>query len=506
MKKRRKVIHFGMLSVGLFFLLNPNVNMIDVLPDAIGYLLILGAIGKLCDLCPELADARGAFIQMFWISFAKIPALLLMFGITAANVGEQTTVLLFSFCFSVAEVVFGVRAFYLLFQGLVYLGTRRDGGAFLYGCPDKKKRRTFRERKNVSVRVGWFSRLAQRRQLRRSQQADWIYTRLTAVFFIIKFAMSVLPELTLLVPYDSTGYVTPEGMTMLNFRPVLIALAFCIALIVGLIWFVSLYRYVKYLSSHTEFWDSMAALYEAEVVPKTGFFVLRRVHIFMLLASFAALFSVDLYVDEINWFPDFLSAVLFFAAAVAIAKYAPRAARRLKIASFAYLLGSSATFATMLIFTREYVYNSVHKIERAQTLYLPYALCNAVEQIAFLATVFALATVIREVTKAHTGMDAVTEISSSSRPLYMVFSRKTVVMRVWAGLMSVMSILYFYFVVDVQSVKLRNDATAPGGYVYFPKFEVAWLVDFVIAMIFAVYTINLLWDLLSEVQYKYKYE
>ena len=73
------MIRFGMLGAGLFFLFNPNINIIDVLPDAVGYFLILVSIGKLCDLCPELEDARSAFIRMFWISLAKLPALLLMF-------------------------------------------------------------------------------------------------------------------------------------------------------------------------------------------------------------------------------------------------------------------------------------------------------------------------------------------------------------------------------------------------------------------------------------------
>lgn len=127
-----------MLGAGLFFLFNPNINIIDVLPDAVGYFLILVSIGKLCDLCPELEDARSAFIRMFWISLAKLPALLLMFWITAVNVGEQTIILLFAFCFSVAELVFGVRAFSMFFEGLAYLGTRQDGGAFLYTCPTKQ--------------------------------------------------------------------------------------------------------------------------------------------------------------------------------------------------------------------------------------------------------------------------------------------------------------------------------------------------------------------------------
>ena len=73
--KKNKVIHFGFLIIAFVFFSNPNVNIIDVLPDAIGCLLIAFAIGKLAYLCDRIRDAQSAFYTLFWITVSKIPAL-----------------------------------------------------------------------------------------------------------------------------------------------------------------------------------------------------------------------------------------------------------------------------------------------------------------------------------------------------------------------------------------------------------------------------------------------
>ena len=105
----------------------------------------------------------------------------------------------------------------------------------------------------------------------------------------------------------------------------------------------------------------------------------------------------------------------------------------------------------------------------------------------------------------HTGINSLTSVSGSNKPLVQVFVRKTVWMRVWAVLMSAMSIGYFYFVTDVQRITLPG-GSGPSGYTWFPRFEFAWILDVLIGLIFAVYTTNLISDIYAEVRYKYKFE
>ena len=51
MKKQTPIkLHLGALAVAMCFLWNPFLRLLDVLPDFIGYALILWAIGKIADL------------------------------------------------------------------------------------------------------------------------------------------------------------------------------------------------------------------------------------------------------------------------------------------------------------------------------------------------------------------------------------------------------------------------------------------------------------------------
>lgn len=486
--QKNKIIRFGFLIAGFVFLCNPNLNIIDILPDCIGCLFMIAALTKLGDLCSDIGDAKRAFITLFWITASKIPALILLIWIMGTSVGEETMRLVFAFCYAIAETVFGLRAFSLLFDGLAYFGTRQPGGEFLYTLPVKQPKPR-RDGKVPAVRKKRFESLM----------------RITAVFVIGKALLCVLPELTYLSSHDSLGYVTPEGLALSNFRPLLILLSTVLGAIIGIVWLIKLCMYIGHIAKHTDFWSDIQVQYAAKVQTRNGIFVMRRTYVFAVLASAAAFFSVDFYLDEINWLPDFVSAILFFLAAILIAKDVG-GTRMLKATSVVYFVTSCITYVTMIGFTNEYPYSAVHKIERAQQLYTRYAVANAASQIAFIAVMFALAAVIMRIVRAHTGINTLTGVSSSSRPLVQVYNRRSIRLRIFSVACAVMSVLYFYFVVDVKSVQLRVDAYASGGYLYFPKFEIVWMVDFLIAMIYAIFTCNLLSDLLSEVRYKYKYE
>lgn len=489
---KNSILRFGLLILGFVFLANPNINIIDILPDAIGCLLIYAAIFKAGDLYSEMEEAKRGFLTLFWISVSKLPAFLLMFWITGVSVDETTIRLVFAFCYAVAETVFGIRAFRLLFDGFGYIGTRRDGGAFLYY-------RVVREERTKQLKNGKVKTIPAR---------IWRLESLagaTNVFLIAKAALYTLPEVTTLASQNSLGDITPEGRALVNFYPLLVGMAVVLGCIFGIVWLYKICAYVSRIAKERDFFADLTADYESTVLPRRGIFAVRRINIFSMFVSAAAILSADLYLDTVNRLPDFLSAILFFIAACVVAREIG-GAKWLKLASLAYLATSLATFVLMLRFTNEYVYSAVHKIARARELYLPYAVSNAVTQIAFVAVVLALASVIMRVVRAHTGIHTVTDVASGKKPLEKVYAGRAMRLRIFGVLAAVMSTLYFYFVVDVKPVSLRDGAYSGGGYLYFPKFELAWMVDFLIVMIFAIFACNLVSDLVNEVRYKYKYE
>ena len=119
----------------------------------------------------------------------------------------------------------------------------------------------------------------------------------------------------------------------------------------------------------------------------------------------------------------------------------------------------------------------------------------------FLAVMFIVAHMLREIVQKHTGINTLTGVSNSSKPLVKVYGRKIINMRLFSVLASAASLLYFYLVVDVTRIPLRD-----GRFMYMPKYEGVWMMDFFVAMVFAIYVSNLVFDLSSEVNYKYKYE
>ena len=71
-------MNIGYLIAGWIFLFNPTVNMIDVLPDVIGYILILKGLSKLADLDGKISAARQRFKAAVWISSGELFVMLLI--------------------------------------------------------------------------------------------------------------------------------------------------------------------------------------------------------------------------------------------------------------------------------------------------------------------------------------------------------------------------------------------------------------------------------------------
>ena len=55
----RKLLCWGKMIAAFIFLFNPNFNLIDVLPDAVGYFLLLLAIRDAVGIFPHFGEAHS---------------------------------------------------------------------------------------------------------------------------------------------------------------------------------------------------------------------------------------------------------------------------------------------------------------------------------------------------------------------------------------------------------------------------------------------------------------
>ena len=79
-KKPGKYFGMGFAAASAIFLFNPDIAVIDVLPDFIGYLLLTLSLHFARDLSPHFENAWRKFRILTLVTFFKTLSLLWVFG------------------------------------------------------------------------------------------------------------------------------------------------------------------------------------------------------------------------------------------------------------------------------------------------------------------------------------------------------------------------------------------------------------------------------------------
>ena len=80
MKKKRN--YYLRIGAALVLLCNPNIHVIDILPDFIAYFIIFSLLSEAADLAPHFAQARDSAKKLALIGLFKIPAAFLLYSYT----------------------------------------------------------------------------------------------------------------------------------------------------------------------------------------------------------------------------------------------------------------------------------------------------------------------------------------------------------------------------------------------------------------------------------------
>lgn len=370
---------WGLMALAFVFFFNPNIAVIDILPDFIGYLLLSIALLKVSMLCEGLADARRALERMMLIDGAKLLSVVWIFGVNSTN-DRTSSLLLWSFVFGVLEIIFALPAFIKLFNGLSELGNFHENSA-IHG----------------SKRAGGTSYTDKLKSF-------------TVFFLTVKVAMTLLPELSAL---GTSAY--DEGSTVVNlyrYIGVMRGLAMLPVIVVGIVWLVFALRYFLRIIADKRLCLSVSEAYAEKVAPKRGLFTIRNVRVAGWFLVAAAVLTLDVKLEEINVLPDIFAVILiavsfaFFARTVKLSFKAP--------VTLMVLFGASTVFSVLAenYFLERYTYNAIEKSSEALTTYFVYVGAVALQGILFvcmLATVFGS---LRRVISEHTGYVVGKEIES----------------------------------------------------------------------------------------------
>ena len=364
---------------GIIFIMNPNINIIDILPDFIGCLLIMKGLYNVSQIYPQFNDSLEYFRKFAIISVLKTVSLPVLFIISAS---EITWLLLLSFVFGCLEMFYGLMSFSTLLEGFYYSAQRGSGESVFNGY-DKIK--TF-----------------------------------TLLFICFKPIATILPEITSLSSEDY-GTVTETGVvSYAGLRLPLMIMFFVLALAVGIVWYVFMRKYLKRVFADKEYMTSLCEKYYRyrEDSPQL---VERRVAFSALMIFVAAaVCSLEMKLDGINYIPHMLGAFFFILAFSKVKKMFTKNAKAGMIFSYVYLALSAVSWGFSFFFTKKYIIYSSNDVglalgygqqiaaylgsnEEITASFTVMCVLYALETLAFIAVLVFTGKILKDVLIKHGG-------------------------------------------------------------------------------------------------------
>ena len=279
-KKTGKYLGLGIAAISAIFLFNPDVAIIDVLPDFIGYTLLAVALRFARDLSPHFENAWRKFRILAVMTLFKTLSLLWVFGGLTSAQERPTMMLLLSFCFCLCELIWGIPAWRSLIEGFI-LHSQTSGGEYPL---IEKGAKSYRPGKNIS----------------------YSFRDFTVFFMIAKAFFSNIAEFAVLSnhSYDDTAF------DWYRFIGLYRAVAIFAGAVIGIVWLVRAVIYFRGILCDSVLISSMKEKYETTVLPNTGLFVRRDIAFVLGLLAISVLTTADLYLDDVNIISDTLTALL----------------------------------------------------------------------------------------------------------------------------------------------------------------------------------------------------
>ena len=255
--EKRKGMGYGLMLLAGLFLWNPIVGMVDVLPDLIGYLLLLVGLSAVADLWEGVREARERFRTIAWIALGEMAAqLFIRFFLSATTSSEdiykQNTpiwILLFSFVITVLECYFLIPAYRDLFRSLGRLAEQKEAA-----------------------------------HLRRNARSGMRYDRMASfsvAFIIGKNLLSFLPELAALSTYAYYQAGTATNDWYFYIRAIRL-FAFLPALALTAWWLTRWIRLFASAKKDGAFQSALRREYETKILPNQGLLLGRRLRLSFL--------------------------------------------------------------------------------------------------------------------------------------------------------------------------------------------------------------------------------
>ncbi len=254
MKKTKN--YYLRIWIALILLCNPNIHIIDILPDFIAYFLIFSVVCEAAGLSPHFAEARDAAKRLAILGLFKIPATFLAMAARAANTTDANLIPTFAIIFALFEIILGYTFVFHISEGLFYLGERSDATALISPFHIKERKRSAGEKAG-----------SERFLLYRNQQPE-VLRNLCILFIFVKAFCSFLPELLLLTRKQDFIGDTAGQNAFLRLYPYVLTIAISLALAVGIYWLILSRAYMRTVRKEGRFLEALRKIAGDDLIEK----------------------------------------------------------------------------------------------------------------------------------------------------------------------------------------------------------------------------------------------
>ncbi|MBQ3230118.1 MAG: hypothetical protein IJB49_03775 [Clostridia bacterium] len=292
--RRSKIL----IIIGFLFFVNPIPTVLDILPDAIGCLLLFFGLKQLAFFNESVERARRLLLYLLAASSVK---LILTRSVMLSEFLSDK--LLAATAFSVVEAIIYVLFFRAFFDGVSYLAARNN-------CELATQK---------SGGTAFLSYLA----------------------FFIRIIATVIPELPALFETQLYTEIDPDKLDLItdliSLKPLLMLMLSLIALGFGIAWFVSMYGFVSaFLNTAGE---SLDERYTEEYTSRPEKVLPDKIRLGSFVIYFSLIFTFDFAIDNKKILPFAAMFLVLFVASFMFKGVAEfRSTRKLSAVAFVLLL------------------------------------------------------------------------------------------------------------------------------------------------------------------------
>ncbi len=332
------------LIISAIFLFNPVFSNMDVLPDFIGYFLIMLALSQPAYTNENAQDAYNSSRKMLIVSVAKTFSLLLV------SSSDVTMSLLLSFSFLIVELVFGIPFVLKLFKYLSELALASGNG----------------READKSTKIVYF----------------------TIATMVARLTLAMLPDLTALSL--NNGVDTDVLPVLTGFRPMLFIVTGTLSFIICTVWLVIIeIHFSRLINKDVE--NKCKNDFALQVKDNKPLFEAKNCLVVMIIFAIGSIFAFKFRYLHYTITPDVLMTLVFVCGFAFMLIKGYQRLSPLHIGLVAVFVGQAVFFALEAKATYDFynIYSLAQINEKgALALYNKISLWSGISSVLFVVSVF----------------------------------------------------------------------------------------------------------------------